>query len=67
MELAELNLRPYKTGMLLQKYGRVAQLVERYLDMVEVPGSSPVAPTKLFSFGDCFRFASGAFEDAFAH
>lgn len=47
--------------------------------MVEVPGSSPVAPTNLrfvrlrlasldlFFVGDCLRFAGGAFEDAFAH
>ena len=32
------------------KKGRLAQLVERYIDVVDVRGSNPLPPTRLTSF-----------------
>ena len=33
-------------GSIINKYGRLAQLVERHFDVVDVRGSIPLSPTK---------------------
>ena len=37
-------------GRSLQKVGRLAQLVERNIDVVDARGSSPLSPTKYSGF-----------------